>query len=159
MGHSRNRGASIQSRISPSRERCGGAKLGPLAPPRMASRASWFSFSCVAGSVGEVAGTLVPFKAIAQAAHRDDLDAAGFEFLAQPMHIDLDGAGADFFAPFAEVVHQLRLADHAAAARQEDLEQADLAGGEIERLVVDQGHAAGLVEDQPAMAQELGSAD
>src|SRR5690606_13570243 len=101
MGHSRKSGASIQSRISPSSERCGGAKLGPLAPPCMASRASWFSFSCAAGSMGEEAGTLVPFKAVAQPAHGNDLDAARFEFLAQAMHVDLDGVGADFFAPFA----------------------------------------------------------
>src|SRR5690606_18328446 len=118
MGHRRNSGASIQSRISPSSDRWGGAKLGPLAPPLMASRASWFSFSCAAGSVREVAGTLVPFKAVAQPAYSDDLDPAGFEFLAQAVHVDPDGVGADFFAPFAQVVDQLRLADHAAAARQ-----------------------------------------
>ncbi|MNI53353.1 hypothetical protein D3C73_1081800 [compost metagenome] len=56
------------------------------------------------------------------------------------------------------MVHQLRLADHAAAARQQDFQQAHFARGQVQRLVVNDGHAAGLVEQQPTMLEHRGAA-
>src|SRR5690606_38239197 len=61
-------------------------------------------------------------QTIAEAAYRQDAYAALLELLAQAMHVDFYRIGADFFAPFAEMVDQLILADHLAAARQQDLQ-------------------------------------
>jgi len=57
-------------------------------------------------------------------------------------------------APFAKQVHQLMLADHAAAARQEDFQQAGLAGGQFDGRFVDGGHAPVQVEGEAAMMQD-----
>ena len=70
------------------------------------------------------------------------------------MHIDLNGVGTDFFAPFAQMIDDLILADHTAAAREQYFKQSDLPCRKLERLVIDQSHAPVLVEHQPAMTQD-----
>jgi hypothetical protein len=82
------------------------------------------------------------------------VDAGRFDLLAQPVDVDLDGIGGDFFAPFAQQVDELVLADHAAAARQEDFQQAGLAGGQFDGGVVDGGHAPVQVEGEAPVAQD-----
>src|SRR5574343_1296159 len=125
-GQTKSRGASIQSRISPNSER---------------------SVSDVGGSGLLALGSL---KAITQAANGGDPDAARLDFLAQPMDVDFDGVVADFFAPAAEMVDQLVLADQAAHAAEQDFEQADFAGRQFERLPIDLGDATDLIVAQRA---------
>src|SRR5262245_31959101 len=74
-------------------------------------------------------------QAIAQAAHREDLDAAGFQLAPQPVHVDLDRVAADLLAPLAQVVDELLLADHASGSMHQDLEQREFARRKVELLL------------------------
>src|SRR3954452_8577848 len=82
-GHSSSSGVSIQSRISPNRERC----------------SRWKIFM---GSGGAKRSTRDLLEAIAQAAHRGNADRALLDLLAQAMDVDLDRVVAHLFAPFAQ---------------------------------------------------------
>src|SRR5580765_2295429 len=110
IGHNSSSGASIQSRISPNSERCSRKAVS-------------------AGGGFEVrrcnlCGDLL--EAVAEAAHGGDPHRALLDLLAQPVHVDLDRVVADLFAPFAQALDQLVLADESAGALQQHFEQAQL---------------------------------
>ena len=68
------------------------------------------------------------FEAVTQAPHGGDADGAFFDFLAQTVDVHLNRVVADLFALFAQTLDQLVLADQAACALQQHLEQAQFAG-------------------------------
>src|SRR5690606_5445314 len=84
-------------------------------------------------------------QAVAEAAHRGNANRAFLDLLAQPVDVDLDGVVAHLFAPFAQAFDQLVLAHETAGALQQDLEQAQLARGQLHHLALDGGDPAGLV--------------
>jgi hypothetical protein len=67
------------------------------------------------------------FQAVAQPAHGGDADGPLLDLLAQAVDVDLDGVVADLFAPLAQALDQLVLADQAAGALQQHLQQRQLA--------------------------------
>ena len=70
------------------------------------------------------------------------------------MHVDLDRIGADFVAPFAQVLHQLLFAHYTAGALQQYLEQAGLTRRQINLPVVDAGNAPGEVVAEIAVLDQ-----
>src|SRR4051812_6830896 len=150
IGHSRSSGASIQSRISPKRERCScgmwtpaPGSRGPGPPAQRAVYGGGWS-ARPARVRGRSGGDLL--EAVAEAAHRRDADRTLLDLLAQAVDVDLDRVVADFLAPFAQAGDELVLADETAGALQQHLEQADLARGQLDHLVVYVGDATGGVE-------------
>src|SRR5687767_6892025 len=97
IGHSSSSGASIQSRISPKRERCSRRTTGGMGSPRITPGPP--------SSAGDL------FEAIAKAAHGRDAHRSLLDLLAQPVDVDLDRVVADFLAPLAQALDQLVLAD------------------------------------------------
>jgi len=127
-GQTNNRGANIQSRISPNSER----------------------------SVSEVDGdplvTLGPFKAIAKATHRGDLYPTGLDFLAEAMDVYLDRIMTDLFSPAAKVIHQLILADKSPHAIEQYFKKADFPCRQIQCFSVYLGNTTNLiVSKRPAL--------
>src|SRR5690606_4614677 len=148
--------ASPGWRPGPRGSRGGAPQAGPVpargrARPKEAARGGSF------GGARRVAGRVLalrlvgrPLQAVAEAAHGHDADVAALELAAQPVHVDLDRVVAHLLAPFAQVVDDLLLADQAVDPLQQDLEHAELAGGEVQRLSVQGGGAADLVVGQRA---------
>src|SRR5690606_15921469 len=91
-------------------------------------------------------------EAVTEAPHGGDLDAAAFELLAQAVHVHLDRVVTDLVAPLAEVLDDLFLADESPDALQQDLEQADLARRQLERLFIDVDGPADLVVGERTVA-------
>src|SRR5262245_53148422 len=134
IGHSSSSGASIQSRISPNSERC----------------------SRVAAATGAATSGSDLLQAVAQAANRGDAHRPLLDLLAQAVDVDLDRVVADLFAPFAQALDQLVLADEAARTLQQHFQQRQLACRQLDHLVVQVGDAAGGVECQRAMLDDAG---
>src|SRR5256885_17164771 len=113
IGHSRSSGASIQSRISPKRERC--SRRAAI------SRRSRRDL----------------LETIAQSPHGRDAHRSLLDLLAQAVDVYLDRVVADLFAPLAQALHQLVFAHEAARALPQHLQQAQLARRQLDHLVVD----------------------
>src|SRR5438093_13361985 len=167
IGHSSSSGASIQSRISPNRERCSEWAIHALSgvspqatqtpssaagPPQGEARAPWGR-----GAAGDAGlSTLYFLQAVAEATHGGDADRPLLDLLAQAVDVDLDRVVADLFAPLAQALDQLVLADQATGTLQQHLQQRQLARRQLDHLVVDVGHAAGGIEGQWPMLDDGG---
>src|SRR5574343_1092309 len=125
-GQTNNKGASIQSSISPNSER---------------------SVSDAAEAVLLALGAL---KTVAQAAYGGNLHATRLDFLAQAMHINLDGIVTHLFSPTAQMIHELILADQTPHPAKQDFEQPHFARRQLKRLAVDGCHATNLIVSQCA---------
>src|SRR6218665_2522384 len=141
IGQISSSGASIQSRISPNSERW----------PFSAASAG----SAGAALIGARSGRNL-LEAVAEAAHGGDADRALLDLLAQPVDVDLDRVVADLFAPLAQALDQLVLADQAAGALQQHLQQAQLARRQLDHLLVDVGDPASRVETHRPVLDEAG---
>ena len=91
------------------------------------------------------------FQAIAEPANRRNSDRPLLNLFAQAVDVDLNRVVADFFAPLAQSFNQLVFADQSACALQQHLQQAELAGGQIDHGAVNGGDAAALVVHQRAV--------
>src|SRR5512140_192766 len=142
-GHSSSSGVSIQSRISPNRERC----------------SRWKIFKAGSRAASAAPSALDLLEAVAQAAHGGDADRALLDLLAQAVDVHLDRIGADFLAPLAQPLDQLVLADQAAGALQQHFEQPQLPGRQLDHPAVDGSHPPGLVVHQrPVLDRAAGAA-
>src|SRR5690606_17605469 len=94
------------------------------------------------------------FQTVSQTTHGQDAYAARLQFFAQAVDIDLDGVRGDFLTPLTEQIHKLVLADHATAARQENLQQAGFTRRQLQGLIVYISHATFQVEAQALVMQQ-----
>jgi hypothetical protein len=72
---------------------------------------------------------------VTEAAHRDDLDVAAFEFFAHPVHVDLDRGVAQVAAKMRQVILELGFADHAAMPLQQHFKHGEFARRQFQRPV------------------------
>src|SRR5882672_3107765 len=70
-------------------------------------------------------------ETVADAAHGRNPDAARLQLLAQAVHVHLDRIAADFLAPSAQVLDKLVLVHETSRALQKELEQVQLACGQL----------------------------
>src|SRR5450830_1347253 len=103
-------------------------------------------------------GSVAFFETVPETAHGDDFYSTAVELLAQAVHIDFDGVGADFLAPFAHMVDQPLLADNPAGTPQQNLQQAHFTRGQVQRRAFKLRDPVSLVISQIAMPQQAGSA-
>src|SRR5437870_3832472 len=78
-------------------------------------------------------------KVVPQPAHRLHVHAGRLELAAQPVHVDFDRVRRHVLVPSAQVLDELLLADHPAAAQQQQLEHGDLARRQIEHIASHRG--------------------
>ena len=90
---------------------------------------------------------------VAEAAYRADADARRLELLAQAVHVDFDRVRADFLVPAVELLGELLLVHHAAAAHHQHFEHAELARREVERLAVERRAPARGIEHERAVGR------
>src|SRR5688572_8587489 len=87
-------------------------------------------------SVRDLRGLVMPrlLEQVAEAADGADCYPCGLQLAPQPVHVNLDGVGADFLVPAVELLGELVLVDDAAASQHQHFEHAELARGQVERL-------------------------
>src|SRR5262249_2212186 len=93
------------------------------------------------------------FEEIAEPAYGPYGDARRLELATQAVHVDLNRVCPDFLIPAVELLGELFLVHHAAAAQHQHFEHAQLSRREIERLAVEHRPAPGGVEAQGAVRQ------
>ena len=74
------------------------------------------------------------------------------------MHVDFDGVGADFLVPAVELLGELLLVDHAAAAEHQHFQHAELARRQLERFATQRCATAGGVELERAVREHRAAA-
>ena len=68
------------------------------------------------------------------------------------MHVDFNGIGTDFFAPFTKMVDQLLLAHHATGALQKNFQQGQFSPGQIKGLA-NFRQGAGVIQNVEKLAE------
>src|SRR5258705_9601633 len=74
---------------------------------------------------------------VTESANRADEDAGRLDLRPQPRHVHLDRVRGEWLVETEQALGDLVLAEHAAGAREEELEQRPPAWRQVDRLVVD----------------------